>query len=93
LAVLASSAVDWWTGAVVTATIAEFDEGCAVIAPAFPDICRGAVAIQNTETTYHPDLLPDGGTCEIAPGVLTPNYRTLLTRSGRAAVNCQYVAG
>jgi hypothetical protein len=85
------TAIDYVTGLEVTATITEFDEGCDVIAPVLPDICRGGVAIQNAETVYHPILFPDGGTCEIVPGLVTSDYRTLLTRSGRAAVNCHYV--
>ncbi len=86
------TAIDYWTGLEVDVTIAEFEEGCNVIAPVLPNVCRGNVAIQNADTVYHPILFPDGGTCEILPGLFTSDYRTLLTGSGVAAVNCQYVA-
>ncbi len=86
------TAIDWVTGLEVNATITEFDEGCDVVAPVFPDVCRGGVGIQNAETTSNPILQPDGGTCEVAPGLFTSDWRSLITRSGRVAVNCQYVA-
>ena len=84
----------------IPATVAPFDESCDALDLVFPDVCRGnGAAIVNAKNVVglpSPPFPVDRAFCNVGDidvPIITFDWRQITTRSGKVALNCQYVGG